>query len=107
MLFKKMISFLQVRNFHEAELNFEKVDLAAKASIMSAYSLYGINFYDEALENLNRYLTIYPADKNVMYAHFLRLQFILNKLAMKKKILEPLLEADKQSKIFFKQISKY
>ena len=38
---------------------------------MSSYSLYGINFYTEALENLERYLRKYPADKNVIYAHYL------------------------------------
>ena len=38
---------------------------------MSSYALYGINFYSDALENLERYLKKYPADTNVMYAHYL------------------------------------
>ena len=55
--FEKMIFFLLVKNFLKQKLNFENVDLAAKSAIMSiAFSLYGINFYDEALENLERYL---------------------------------------------------
>ena len=40
----------------ESELNFKNVEYAAKAAIMSSYCLYGINFYDEALESLERYL---------------------------------------------------
>ena len=63
--------FYASKKFSEAELNFENIDLAAKSAIMSSFSLYGINFYDEALENLERYLRKYPADKNVMYAHYL------------------------------------
>ena len=46
-------------------------DLQAKSSIMSAFSLYGINFYQEAEENLVRYLKTYPADRYVEYAHYL------------------------------------
>ena len=48
--------FYASKKFSEAELNFENIDLAAKSAIMSSFSLYGINFYTEALENLNRYL---------------------------------------------------
>ena len=63
--------FFAQKKFLESELNFENVEKAAKASIMASYSLYSINFYDEALENLNRYLKKYPANKNVIYAHYL------------------------------------
>ena len=41
---------MRKKKFSEAELNFEIVDFAAKSAIMSSYSLYGINFYDEALK---------------------------------------------------------
>ena len=47
------------------------VEYAAKAALMSSYCLYIINFYDEALEGLDRYLMKYRADKNVIYAHYL------------------------------------
>ena len=59
--------FFASEKFSEAEFNFSSPDYAAKAAIMSSYSLYVINFYDEALENLNRYLKIYPSDKNIIY----------------------------------------
>ena len=63
--------FFANKKFSEAELNFKVIELAAKSAIMSSFSLYGINFYNEALDNLNRYLRKYPADKNVIYAHYL------------------------------------
>ncbi len=102
--FQKNDFFFASKKFSEAELNFKKVDLAAKASIMSAYSLYGINFYDEALENLDRYLTIYPADKNVMYAHFLIATIYFEQISDEKKDIDPLLKADEKVKFF---LNKY
>ena len=63
--------FFANKKFSEAELNFDIVEFAAKSAIMSSYSLYGINFYREALDNLERFLKKYPADKNTMYAHYL------------------------------------
>ena len=60
--FEKGDYFFAEKKFTEAELNFKIVDFAAKSAIMSSYSLYGINFYDDALANLDRYFKKYPAD---------------------------------------------
>ena len=38
--------FFASKKFSEAERNFENIEFAAKSAIMSAYSLYGINFYE-------------------------------------------------------------
>ena len=38
---------------------------------MSSYCYYLINFYPEAVANLERFITQYPADKNITYAHYL------------------------------------
>ena len=54
--FDKRNYFFAAKKFSEAELNFEIVELAAKSSLMQAFCFYAINFYDEALENLDRYL---------------------------------------------------
>ena len=75
------------KKFDEAELNFDTPDFAAKSAIMSSYSLYGINFYKEAEENLNRYLKNYPADKNVMYAHYLLAVIQFEQISDEKMIL--------------------
>ena len=42
---------MPIKKFSEAELNFDRVELAAKA-VMSSFSLYGINFYSDAVENM-------------------------------------------------------
>ena len=102
--FKKNDYFYANKKFSEAELNFKLVELAAKSSIMSSYSLYGINYYDEALENLERYLKVYPADKHVIYAHYLSAIIYYEQISDEKKDLQPLLNANEKINYF---INKY
>ncbi len=98
--FKKADFFFANKKFSEAELNFAIVDHAAKSAIMASYSLYGINFYEEALENLENYLKKYPADKHVIYAHYLIAIIYFEQISDEKKDLEPLLNADKKIDFF-------
>ena len=100
--FEKGDYFYANKKFSEAELSFEIVEFAAKSAIMSSYALYGINFYDAALENLERYLKKYPADKNVMYAHYLSAIIHYEQISDEKKDLQPLLKATEKIKYFLK-----
>ena len=70
---------------------------------MSSYSLYGINFYDEAEENLKRYLRKYPADKNVIYAHYLLSIIYFEQISDEKKDLKPLILAKEKIDYFIKE----
>ena len=92
--------FYASKKFSEAEINFEDIDLAAKSAIMSSFSLYGINFYNEAIENLNRYLKKYPADKHVIYAHYLISVIYFEQISDEKKDLAPLLKAKEKINYF-------
>ncbi len=94
--------FYASKKFSEAELSFRNVELAAKSAIMSCYSLYGINFYEEALEGLERYLKKYRADKNVLYAHYLIAIIHFEQISDEKKDLKPLLDAQKKIEFFLK-----
>ena len=94
--------FLANKKFSEAELNFDNPDLAAKSAIMSSFALYGINFYSEAEENLSRYLKTYPADKHVIYAHYLLAIIYFEQISDEKKDLGPLLKADNKINFFLK-----
>ena len=95
--------FYSEKKFSEAELNFKEIELAAKSAVMSSYSLYGINFYTEALENLERYLKKYPADKNIMYAHYLIAIIHYEQMSDEKKDLKPLLDANKKIDFFLEK----
>ena len=97
--------FFASKKFNEAELNFGNIENAAKSAIMSAYSLYSINFYDEALNSLDNYLKIYPADKNVIYAHYLIAVIYFEQLSDEKKDIDPLLQAQEKINFFLKKYS--
>ena len=58
--------FLASKKFSEAEPILPKINFSAKASLMSSYCLYMINFYPEATANLERFISQYPADKNLL-----------------------------------------
>ena len=85
--------FYAQKKFFEAELNLEKIEHAAKASMMASYSLYSINFYDEALESINRYLKKYPTDKNNIYAHYLIAIIYFEQISDEKKDMDPLIKS--------------
>ena len=101
--FEKRDYFFASKKFSEAELNFEQVELAAKSSLMASFCLYGINFYSEAIEGLQRYLNTYPADKNVIYAHYLLAIIQFELISDEKKDLKPLIEANKKIDFFLKK----
>ena len=101
--FEKNDFFFASKKFSEAELGFSDVNYAAKAAIMSAYSLYGINFYSEALENLERYLKIYPSDKNIIYAHFLTAIIFFEQIDDEKKDIDPVIKAYEKINFFLEK----
>ena len=100
--FNKNDFYFANKKFTQAELNFKNVNLAAKAAIMSSFCLYSINFYDEAVENLNRFLKLYPADKNIIYAHYLIAIIYFEQISDEKKDLKPLLNANEKIDFFIK-----
>jgi outer membrane protein assembly factor BamD len=101
--FEKGDYFFAQKKFLEAELNMEKVEYSAKASIMASYSLYSINFYDEALENIERYLKLYPSDVNVIYAHYLTALIFFEQITDEKKDMQPLIKSRDKINFFLKE----
>ena len=69
---------------------------------MACYSLYGINFYNEALESIDNYLKKYPADKNIIYAHYLTAVIYFEQISDEKKDIEPLIKAKEKINFFLK-----
>ena len=98
--FEKGDYFFAQKKFLEVELTAEKVEVAAKASIMASYSLYSINFYDEALENLNKYLKKYPANKDAMYAEYLIAIIFFEQIEDETKDVEPINKAKNKINFF-------
>jgi len=101
--FEKGDLFYAEKKFSEAEISFEIIEYSAKSSIMAAYCLYGINFYSEALEKIESHLNKYPADKNIIYAHYLKAIIYFEQISDEKKDIEPLLKAKKEIDIFLQK----
>ncbi len=98
--------FYASEKFSKAEINFSSPEYAAKAAIMSSYSLYAINLYDEAEDNLNRYLESYPADANVIYAYYLLAIIQFEQITDEEYDLAPLLESKKRIDFFLNKYPK-
>ena len=60
----------------------------------------------KALENLNRYLTTYPADKYVIYAHYLLAIIYFEQIGSAEHDLKPLLAAQKKIDFFLEKYPK-
>ena len=103
---KKNDYFYASKKFSEAELNFEVPSYAAKSALMSAFSLYGVNLYDEAIETLERYLKNYPADKNIIYAHYLIAIIYFEQIGDEEHDLKPLIFTREKIDFFLKKYPK-
>ena len=101
--FNKRDYFFAHKKFSEAELGFEKVELSAKAAIMSSFSLYAINFYDRAINSLDNFIKTYPADKNIVYARYLKTIIFYEQISDEKKDIEPLINANLEIDAFLKE----
>ena len=91
--------------FLEAENILPKVELSAKASLMSSYCLYLINFYDESEEGLERFIRKYPADKNITYAYYLLVIIYYEQILDESKDITPLLVSKKKNQRFLRKVS--
>ena len=92
--------FVAAKKFSEASLILPKMDDAAKASIMSSYCLYLINFYEESTANLENFILKYPANKNIPYAYYLVAMNSYEQILDERKDLEPLLISKKKIEYF-------
>ena len=95
--------FFASKKFSEAEPILPKIEFSAKASLMSSYCLYLINFYSEANANLERFITQYPADKNIAYAHYLIAITLYEQILDEKKDIVPLIKSKEKIEFFLKK----
>ena len=92
--------FYASKKFSEAEPILPKIEFSAKASLMSSYCLYIINFYVEANTNLERFINQYPRDKNITYAHYLIAITLYEQILDERKDTKPLIKSKEKIKYF-------
>jgi outer membrane protein assembly factor BamD len=88
-----------VKKFNEAELLFPQSEWAPKSSLMAAYSYWSENYYNDSIEELKRYLKLYPKDNNLDYAYYLLAINYYDSIINEKKDLKPLSESKKYFEI--------
>jgi len=99
---KKGDAFYAGKKFKEVEILMPQGEWASKASLMASYSDYSRNAYTNAIFNLERYINIYPADKNIPYAHYLIAMCYYEQILDEKKDLQPLLSAKEKFEFIMK-----
>ena len=91
------------KKFSEAEGMLPQIDWASKSALMSSYCLYNINFYDEAILNLERFIRIYPASPYVSYAHYLIAISYYEQILDEDKDIRPLLISKEKIELYIKK----
>jgi len=86
--------YFAAKKFLEAELLYPQSKWSAKSALMASYAYYLQNFYPEAISNLERYLSTYPLDENVAYAHYLIAICHYETILDEKRDIAPLLNAE-------------
>jgi outer membrane protein assembly factor BamD len=97
-IYKEAVERMQVgdffyasKKFSEAEAILPQIEFASRAALMSSYCLYLINFYPEANAGLKRFISQYPADKHITYAHYLLTIIMYEQILDEKKDIKPLI----------------
>jgi len=81
------------KKFNEAELLYPQSIWAARSSLMSAYSYYYGSYYIDAIEELNRFIEIYPNHERIVYAYYLLGMCHYEQITDEKKDLGSIIDA--------------
>ena len=81
------------KKFNEAELLFPQSDWAPKAALMASYAYWKQGYYKNSVEELKRFIKLYPKNENLDYAYYLLAMNYYDSIVDEKKDLRPLTEA--------------
>ncbi len=87
------------KKFNEAEILFPQSEWAPKSSLMAAYAYYVQDYYSDSIAELNRFIKIYPKDKNLDYAYYLLAICHYEQIVDETKDLQSIVKAQKYFKI--------
>ena len=90
---KKGDAYYASKKFQEVESLLPYSEWAAKASLMNAYAHYSRDYFSDSIFNLERFISNYPADKNIPYAHYLIAICYFKQILDERKDLQPLMQA--------------
>jgi outer membrane protein assembly factor BamD len=91
------------KKFNEAELLYPQSEWAPKSSLMASYAYWSQAYYSNSVNELNRFIKLYPKNENLSYAYYLLAMNYYDSIVDEKKDLRPLIEAKKYFNIVIKQ----
>ena len=87
------------KKFNEAEILFPQSEWAPKSALMAAYSYYIQDYYSDTIAELERFIRVYPLNKNLDYAYYLLAVSYYEQIVDEKKDLQSIIKAKKYFKI--------
>lgn len=91
-LYNEAYNYLNKTSYQKAAETFDKVEMehpyskwATKSKLMSAYSYYKDEKYDDAIAALDRYIRLHPGNKDVAYAFISKASAIMTRLRHPKR----------------------
>ena len=81
------------KKFNEVETLFPQSEFAPKSALMAAYSYYKQDYYSDAINELKRFVRVYPKQKNLDYAYYLLAICYYEQIVDEKKDLESIMNA--------------
>ncbi len=91
------------RKFNEAEILFPQSEWAPKSALMAAYAYYVQDYYEDAIEELKRFIKIYPFSPNLDYAYYLLAVSYYEQIVDEKKDLGSIINAKKNFEIILER----
>ena len=91
------------KKFNEAELLFPQSEWAPKASLMASYAYWKDAYYSNSVNELKRFIKLYPKNENLNYAYYLLAMNYYDSIVDEKKDLRPLTEAKRYFNFIIKK----
>ena len=95
------------KKFNEAELLYPQSKWAPRSSLMSAYSYYYGSYYEDSIEELKRFINIYPKHERISYAYYLLAMSYYEQIADEKKDLGSIIDAQQNFEFIINNYNKY
>ena len=95
--------FYATKKFNEAELLYPQSEWAPKSSLMASYAYWSQFFYNDSINELKRFVKLYPKHKNLDYAYYLLAMNYYDSIVDETKDLKPLEEAKRYFTIVINQ----
>ena len=94
------------KKFNEAEILFPQSIWAPKSALMAAYSYYSQDYYGDAISELERFIRVYPLNKNLDYAFYLLGTSYYEQIVSEKKDLQSISKAKENFTIVVNKFPK-